>query len=1118
MRCSPSGLSDHFIASGTFPLPRGPHALRERKEKTLRTGKGVRSLAISLFCPDLTRSWCDSGCRDRCAEPSRTDHDKVRTLLPLVSSRGEAAIEVFKEAIKELNSDLYQRLEHTEGESETSEKSLYEPDLDSEESRYGGIGSLSPGNSGTLTEREDAAALPKARKRAGTDDTFLQSSKVPKPCHPSNESQSEISSGIGGTSPSSSNGYQSVEEAGLSQDRDDISPEAITERALQKKIEELEKKAVDLKKQGLTNEAAKTHLEIYQHIVRLDREREGELGFRLSLLSKGIVQEDLQKRFEEGEVQEVVQEIIEKIAKKNFDMLNIETDVKVSDGSEEISSADQKCSKGRTGTIKVHAKSFKLREDYVLEKGKQGAVDHLFDHLVDNPDELRPIRSYLNAFDVQVSETTHRTEEAPPDELIVASQPAVYPLTGAQTTSYTAISRPTSATLQIDSVHTGTPESKKIQEDHPATTKAASTSGLDRATSVDNLVAPPSPIKPVEHSNLRGLFLAMGGGKDLSCADADDGSRLHFTVREVQTALQIKSKKAQQQQKDVLKAARDGTDDIIHCLRKEITRLTQKDEKAQKILLDHKLENQQLKETNKTKEDEIEKLTAENTKLSNQLPDLHDQVKSLTEKDKTSQMALSEKTQEIQQLQKTNDDLAAKLSNCCGGVLRKEKRGSETEKRQSGSEDASEASVKDMSDTAVATPMESDEDDSQPMRAELSLRNKLYMKISQNLSEDEVKSLRQLMITDKYIGRDIAEDANPHDIFKRLEADSRIGVGNLGLLKDVFIALGKEKLAEEAEAVEKEEGRRVFNVSKRTASEDMLVQAAGNSKQLKVGSEDEGSDHSDSYAESGMGCSASDSLPEELDTELETKDSDSEKQRTGELKVDIALHHPVARKEFRQGCETGAVSQKIQMEVKKIIQSTSDDKVNVKPVVRVDFSSPESAVRLREEYDGQRLHAQFQRLISGLTISTEFDIKSMSLAVQLTFAHEDETEKASPEQSGAIPPTSGQSSTCTVQHTSATNPPTEDIYTAEQSTVRPSRFRNSRILVESLTDSKTTIEMLLGKGADVNMADKDGRTPLWIAAQKGQLPTSEILLSKGADVNMADKDCRTPLWIAAQEG
>ncbi|XP_078664216.1 uncharacterized protein LOC144907263 isoform X2 [Branchiostoma floridae x Branchiostoma belcheri] len=337
-----------------------------------------------------------------------SDHDKVRTLLPLVSSRGEAAIEVFKEAIKELNSELYQSLEHTEGESETSEKSLYEPDLDSEESRHRGIGSLSPGNSGTLTERVEAAALPKARKRAGTDDTFLQSSKVPKPC-PSNESQSELSSGIGGTSPSSSNGYQSVEEAGLSQDRDDISPEAITECELQKKIQELEQEAVALKSEGLTNEAAKIHLEIYQHIVRLDREREGELGFRLSLLSKGTVQEDLQKRFEEGKVQEVVQETIEKIAEKNFDnfdMLNIETDVKVSDGSEEISSADQKCSKGQTGTIKVHAKSFKLREDYVLEKGKQGAVDRLFDHLVDNPDELRPIRSYLNAFDVQVSEIT----------------------------------------------------------------------------------------------------------------------------------------------------------------------------------------------------------------------------------------------------------------------------------------------------------------------------------------------------------------------------------------------------------------------------------------------------------------------------------------------------------------------------------------------------------------------------------------------------------------------------------------------------------------------------------------------------------------------------------------
>ncbi|XP_035695980.1 uncharacterized protein LOC118429564 isoform X2 [Branchiostoma floridae] len=422
----------------------------------------------------------------------------------------------------------------------------------------------------------------------------------------------------------------------------------------------------------------------------------------------------------------------------------------------------------------------------------------------------------------------------------------------------------------------------------------------------------------------------------------------------------------------------------------------------------------------------------------------------------------------------------------------------------------------------MATSIESEEGNLQPINNELSPRNKLYMKINENLSESEVESLRMSMITDKLIARGRVQKAKPHEIFNMLEDDGRMGVGNLLLLKDLLRQLNKGKLAEEADDVEKME---VSNMNKRNAPEDLFVHASP--KHLKMGSDDEGSDHSDSSAESGIGCSASPPL------DTETQDSDNvedhasptedktdcskittvgdvykridylrtkiakltrypksisqaktmaylkaskeldylmqllAEQGTGELRVDIALMD--TQEEFQDRYETGALSQTIQKEVKQIMRSSSDDIVNVKPDVSVDFSqnttestncsperratikvtaedvqledscrldkdsavrqlfkylvknpkklhpimeylnsfhvqvrtisygsidfeciclTPESAVHLHQEYNGQRLHAQFQRVLSSLAILTEFGIKSISLAVQLTFADE----------------------------------------------------------------------------------------------------------------------------------
>ncbi len=58
------------------------------------------------------------------------------------------------------------------------------------------------------------------------------------------------------------------------------------------------------------------------------------------------------------------------------------------------------------------------------------------------------------------------------------------------------------------------------------------------------------------------------------------------------------------------------------------------------------------------------------------------------------------------------------------------------------------------------------------------------------------------------------------------------------------------------------------------------------------------------------------------------------------------------------------------------------------------------------------------------------------------------------------------------------------------------------------------IKKLLEKGADPNVRNEEGLTPLHIAAQKGQGKVADLLLSYGADVNARDYDGWTPLHWA----
>lgn len=68
------------------------------------------------------------------------------------------------------------------------------------------------------------------------------------------------------------------------------------------------------------------------------------------------------------------------------------------------------------------------------------------------------------------------------------------------------------------------------------------------------------------------------------------------------------------------------------------------------------------------------------------------------------------------------------------------------------------------------------------------------------------------------------------------------------------------------------------------------------------------------------------------------------------------------------------------------------------------------------------------------------------------------------------------------------------------------------------TGQERIAELLIRKGADINVANDFGKTALHLAAQKGHDKIAELLVKHGANVHSLDSHGRTPLFWASFKG
>jgi ankyrin repeat protein len=83
----------------------------------------------------------------------------------------------------------------------------------------------------------------------------------------------------------------------------------------------------------------------------------------------------------------------------------------------------------------------------------------------------------------------------------------------------------------------------------------------------------------------------------------------------------------------------------------------------------------------------------------------------------------------------------------------------------------------------------------------------------------------------------------------------------------------------------------------------------------------------------------------------------------------------------------------------------------------------------------------------------------------------------------------------------------------------PHAGQDSTLLRKALNPTVpiSVVEMLLERGADLQMYDGNGRQPIHLAAQRGNVAALRLLVERGADVNAADHRGQTALWCFASD-
>ena len=85
----------------------------------------------------------------------------------------------------------------------------------------------------------------------------------------------------------------------------------------------------------------------------------------------------------------------------------------------------------------------------------------------------------------------------------------------------------------------------------------------------------------------------------------------------------------------------------------------------------------------------------------------------------------------------------------------------------------------------------------------------------------------------------------------------------------------------------------------------------------------------------------------------------------------------------------------------------------------------------------------------------------------------------------------------------------------KQMNPNPRNWGDGEINFPGLLDE---IDHLLDQGADVDVEDDHGRTPLFIASENGHVPIVKKLLERGADFRIRTPDDDTPLSVASEKG